>query len=342
MADVFKLLENDSKLPQKYHPHKLLDLKATMNPKPAMTVSKFDMITILGPTASGKTELAVDLAYTIGGEVISADSRQIYRNMNLGTGKDLVEYRVRGLAIPYHLIDIADAGYQYNVFEYQRDFLKVYESLKEKGAFPVLCGGSGMYLEAILKGYRLIQVPVNEERRAELRLLSLDALTQILKGFKSIHNTSDIANTKRAVRAIEIEEYCATHPETDLYFPTINSLIVGIRIDREVRRQRITARLRQRLSEGMIDEVQKLLDSGIQPDDLTYYGLEYKYVTNYLLGQLTYEQLFTDLNTAIHQFAKRQMTWFRKMERDGFKIRWMEGELPTQEKTAKILSWLNE
>jgi len=305
-----------------------------------MTGLKYDMVTILGPTASGKTEVAANLAYLLGGEVISADSRQIYRNMDLGTGKDLEEYRINGTNIPYHLIDIAEAGYQYNVFEYQRDFLKVYQELKIKGIFPVMCGGSGMYLEAILKGYRLIQVPINEKRRAGLQLLPLDSLKKILSGYKSIHNTSDIENSKRAIRAIEIEEFCLAHPETDLSFPKINSLIVGIRIEREVRRRKITARLHQRLTNGMIDEVQKLLDRGIKPDDLTYYGLEYKYITNYLLGHLNYEQLVTDLNIAIHQFAKRQMTWFRKMERDGFKIRWLDGELPTDEKTVKILSWL--
>ena len=305
-----------------------------------MTGLKYDMVTILGPTASGKTEVAANLAYLLGGEVISADSRQIYRNMDLGTGKDLEEYRINGTNIPYHLIDIAEAGYQYNVFEYQRDFLKVYQELKIKGIFPVMCGGSGMYLEAILKGYRLIQVPINEKRRAGLQLLPLDSLKKILSGYKTIHNTSDIENSKRAIRAIEIEEFCLAHPETDLSFPKINSLIVGIRIEREVRRRKITARLHQRLTNGMIDEVQKLLDHGIKPDDLTYYGLEYKYITNYLLGHLNYEQLVTDLNTAIHQFAKRQMTWFRKMERDGFKIRWLDGELPTDEKTVKILSWL--
>ncbi len=305
-----------------------------------MTGLKYDMVTILGPTASGKTEVAANLAYLLGGEVISADSRQIYRNMDLGTGKDLEEYRINGTNIPYHLIDIAEAGYQYNVFEYQRDFLKVYQELKIKGIFPVMCGGSGMYLEAILKGYRLIQVPINEKRRAGLQLLPLDSLKKILSDYKSIHNTSDIENSKRAIRAIEIEEFCLAHPETDLSFPKINSLIVGIRIEREVRRRKITARLHQRLTNGMIDEVQKLLDRGIKPDELTYYGLEYKYITNYLLGHLTYEQLVTDLNTAIHQFAKRQMTWFRKMERDGFKIRWLDGELPTDEKTVKILSWL--
>jgi tRNA dimethylallyltransferase len=306
-----------------------------------MSQSKYDMVTILGPTASGKTEVAVSLAYKLGGEIISADSRQIYREMDLGTGKDLDEYQVNGVSVPYHLIDIAEAGYQYNVFEYQRDFLKVYQAVKEKGSFPVMCGGSGMYLEAILKGYRLIQVPVNEQRRAELLLLSLEALTEILKRYKSINNTSDTENKKRAVRAIEIEEFCLAHPETDLSFPTINSLIVGVKYDRDSRRERITTRLKQRLDVGMVDEVKNLINKGLKPEDLTYYGLEYKYLTLYITGRLTYEEMFTGLNTAIHQFAKRQMTWFRKMERDGFEIKWLDGYMPTDEKTDKIISWLN-
>ena len=306
-----------------------------------MSGAKFDMVTILGPTASGKTEVAVKLALKLCGEVISADSRQIYRNMDLGTGKDLDEYNVNGVDVPYHLIDIAEAGYQYNVFEFQRDFLTVYKAIREKGAFPVMCGGSGMYLEAILKGYRLIQVPVNEGRRDELQLLSLDELTEILKHYKSINNTSDTENKKRAIRAIEIEEFCLAHPETDLSFPPINSLIVGVKFDRDSRRRRITERLKQRLDNGMIDEVKKLIDNGLKPDDLTYYGLEYKYLTLYITGKLTYDEMFSGLNTAIHQFAKRQMTWFRKMERDGFEIKWLDGYLPADEKNDKIISWLN-
>jgi len=306
-----------------------------------MSGAKFDMVTILGPTASGKTEVAVKLALKLGGEVISADSRQIYRNMDLGTGKDIEEYRVNGVDVPYHLIDIAEAGYQYNVFEFQRDFLKAYQAIREKGSFPVMCGGSGMYLEAILKGYRLIQVPVNEGRRAELQLLSLEDLTEILKHYKSINNTSDTENKKRAIRAIEIEEFCLANPETDLSFPNINSLIVGVKYDRDSRRRRITARLKQRLDNGMIEEVKKLIDNGLKPDDLTYYGLEYKYLTLFITGKLTYDEMFEGLNTAIHQFAKRQMTWFRKMERDGFEIKWLDGYMPTDEKTDKIISWLN-
>ena len=307
-----------------------------------MNGSKFDMVTILGPTASGKTEVAVNLAIKLGGEIISADSRQIYRGMDLGTGKDLVEYHINGVDVPYHLIDIAEAGYQYNVFEFQRDFLKVYHAIKEKNSFPVMCGGSGMYLEAILKGYRLIQVPVNEERRAKLQLLSLDELTEILKLYKSINNTSDTENKKRAIRAIEIEEFCSAHPETDLSFPSIKSLIVGVKYDRDSRRRRITARLKQRLDNGMVDEVKKLIDNGLKPEELTYYGLEYKYLTLFITGQLNFDEMFAALNTAIHQFAKRQMTWFRKMERDGFEIKWLDGYMPADEKTDKILSWLNQ
>ncbi|NEW81880.1 MAG: tRNA (adenosine(37)-N6)-dimethylallyltransferase MiaA [Mariniphaga sp.] len=307
-----------------------------------MSGAKFDMVTILGPTASGKTEVAVKLALKLSGEVISADSRQIYRNMDLGTGKDLEEYQVNGVDVPYHLINIAEAGYQYNVFEFQRDFLKAYQAIREKRSFPVMCGGSGMYLEAILKGYRLIQVPVNEERRSELQLLSLEDLTEILKHYKSINNTSDTENKKRAIRAIEIEEFCLAHPETDLSFPIINSLIVGVKYDRDSRRRRITSRLKQRLDNGMIDEVKRLIDNGLKPDDLTYYGLEYKYLTLFITGKLTYDEMFEGLNTAIHQFAKRQMTWFRKMERDGFEIKWLDGYMPTDEKTDKIISWLNQ
>ena len=306
-----------------------------------MTGSQFDMVTILGPTASGKTEVAVNLAHILGGEVISADSRQVYRDMDLGTGKDIDEYRINGVDIPYHLIDIAEPGYQYNVFEFQRDFLRVYRDIKERGKFPVLCGGSGMYLEAILKGYRLIQVPVNEQRRSELQLLSLEELVELLKLYKSINNTSDTENRKRAMRAIEIEEFCKAYPETDLSFPVINSLIVGIKYDRDSRRRRITARLKQRLENGMVEEVEKLLNNGLKPDELVYYGLEYKYLTNYIMDELSFEEMFEGLNVAIHQFAKRQMTWFRKMEREGFNIRWLDGYMPLSEKTEKILSWLN-
>ena len=305
-----------------------------------MTVSKYDMVVVLGPTASGKTDVAANLAYKLGGEIISADSRQVYRNMDLGTGKDLESYRIQGVEVPHHLIDIADAGYQYNVFEYQRDFLKVYDDLKARNVFPIMCGGSGMYLEAVLKGYRMIQVPVDEMRRVELQTLTLNQLTEILKTYKTINNTSDIENKKRAVRAIEIEEYCLIHPEADLSFPTINSLIAGVKYDRDSRRRRITSRLKQRLENGMIEEVEHLLGKGLKPEDLTYYGLEYKYLTLYITGQLSYDEMQNNLNIAIHQFAKRQMTWFRKMEREGFNIHWLDGYMPLDEKIERILSWL--
>ena len=298
------------------------------------------MAVILGPTASGKTEVAVDLAIKTGGEVISADSRQVYRGMDLGTGKDLNEYSIGEKEVPYHLIDIAEAGYQYNVYQYQRDFLKIYGDLKEREVFPVMCGGSGMYLEAVLKGYQLVQVPVNEKRRAELRMLSLEELSELLRSYKKVNNTSDIENKKRALRAIEIEEYRIANPDRNFSFPAINSLIVGISLERETRRVRITARLNQRLENGMVEEVKQLLENGLKPEDLIYYGLEYKYLTLYVTGELNYQEMRDQLNIAIHQFAKRQMTWFRKMEREGFHIHWLDGNLPLEEKTGQIFSML--
>lgn len=298
------------------------------------------MVTILGATASGKTAVATHLAKSLNGEVISADSRQIYRGMDIGTGKDLSDYIIDGELVPYHLIDIADAGYQYNVFEYQRDFLKVFGNMQQHGKFPVLCGGTGLYIEAVLKGYKLIQVPVNENRRQELQAMSLEKLTEILSGYKELHNTSDIENKKRAVRAIEIEEYYQEHPEIDLSFPEINSLIVGVKFDRDSRRRRITQRLKDRMENGMIEEVEKLLASGLSPESLTYYGLEYKFLTQYVTGEISYDEMFRSLNTAIHQFSKRQMTWFRKMEREGFNIRWLDGYTPLPEKIEQITRWL--
>jgi len=298
------------------------------------------MVTILGATASGKTNVAANLAKYLDGEVISADSRQVYRGMSIGTGKDLEDYTVDGVAIPYHLIDIVDAGYEYNVFEYQRDFVTAFINIQSRGKFPVLCGGSGMYIEAVLKGYKLINVPVNEKLRETLRDKSMDELSELLKNYKEIHNTSDIETVKRVIRAIEIEEYYLTHPETDTFYPEINSLIVGIKFDRDSRRRRITQRLKQRLDNGMIDEVKALLDKGITPDALIYYGLEYKYLTQYIIGELSYDQMFTQLETAIHQFSKRQMTWYRHMEKNGFFIRWLDGYMPVEEKVNKIVSWM--
>ena len=246
----------------------------------------FNLISVVGPTASGKTALAVRLAAGLGGEVISADSRQIYRGMDIGTGKDLEEYCWEGHRVPYHLIDIAEAGAKYNVFEYQNDFLKVWEDCRKREVFPVLCGGSGLYVEAVLKGYKLLAVPVNEELRASLEGLTLPELTQRLATYKKLHNTTDVDTVKRAVRAIEIEEYYLTHPYEEKDFPELRSLTVGVDVSREVRRERITARLHARLQQGMVEEVKRLLDSGIKPEDLIYYGLEYKYLTLYLTGEL--------------------------------------------------------
>lgn len=296
----------------------------------------YDLIAILGPTASGKTPFAAALANVLDTEIISADSRQIYRGMDLGTGKDLIDYTVNGKQIPYHLIDIADPGYKYNVFEYQRDFLTAYETIKQKGKLPVLCGGTGLYLESVLKGYKLLPVPENPELRARLADKSLEELTGILQQYKTLHNTTDVDTAKRAIRAIEIEEYYAHTPIDERTFPQLNSLIIGVDIDRELRREKISRRLRQRLDEGMVDEVRRLIEQGIQPDDLIYYGLEYKYLTLYVIGKLTYEEMYQELEIAIHQFAKRQMTWFRGMERRGFTIHWMDAGLPMEEKIAFV------
>lgn len=302
----------------------------------------FNLISVVGPTASGKTALAVRLAAELGGEVISADSRQIYRGMDIGTGKDLGEYSWKGRKVPCHLIDIVEAGAKYNVFEYQNDFLKVWEDCRQRGVFPVLCGGSGLYVEAVLKGYKLLAVPVDEELRASLAGLALPELAQRLAGYKKLHNTTDVDTVKRAIRAIEIEEYYLTHPYEEKDFPELRPLIVGVDVNREVRRERITARLHARLQEGMVEEVKRLLDSGIKPEDLIYYGLEYKYLTLYLTGELGYEEMVEKLNVAIHQFAKRQMTWFRKMERDGFDIHWLDASLDLDEKVAKVKEWMKE
>lgn len=298
---------------------------------------KYDLITILGPTASGKTSLAAVLAARLQTEIISGDSRQIYRRMDLGTGKDLADYTVDDYHVPYHLIDIAEPGYKYNVFEFQRDFLTAYQDMKHRGLLPILCGGTGMYLESVLKGYRLIPVPENPELRARLADKSLDELTALLATYKKLHNSTDVDTVKRAIRAIEIEEYYLTQEVEARTFPEINSLIIGVDIDRELRRKKISLRLKQRLEDGMVDEVRNLINSGIAPDDLIYYGLEYKYLTLYVTGKLTYEEMYSQLEIAIHQFAKRQMTWFRGMERRGFTIHWIDASLPMEEKVGKIM-----
>jgi len=302
-------------------------------------MEQFNLITILGATASGKTGVAARVAHRIDGEIISADSRQVYRGMDISTGKDIADYTVDGKPIPYHLIDIVDAGYEYNVFEYQRDFVTAFTNIQTRHKFPIICGGSGMYIEAVLKGYKLINVPVNEELRNTLAGKSLEELASILKTYKTLHNQSDVDTVKRAIRGIEIEEYYTQHSEIDTHYPEINSLIVGVKYDRESRRRRITERLKTRLKEGMVDEVKRLLDSGIKPESLIYYGLEYKYITQYLIGEMSYEEMFRQLEIAIHQFSKRQMTWFRHMENNGFFIHWLDGYMPTDEKIEKILSW---
>ena len=299
------------------------------------------MITILGPTASGKTPVAARLAVEIDGEVISADSRQVYRRMDIGTGKDLADYVFDDKLIPYHLIDIREPGTKYNLFEYQQDFFDAYQDIRSRGKVPILCGGTGLYIEAVLKGYHLSPVPQNQELRNRLEGKSLAELTQMLTELKqktgsNMHNTTDVDSCQRAIRAIEIETYNIEHPTPRRELPPVDSIIIGIDIDRELRREKITRRLKARLDEGMVDEVKTLLEEGISPEDLIYYGLEYKFVTEYLMGQTSYDEMFTRLEIAIHQFAKRQMTWFRGMERRGFKIHWIDATLPMDEKIEII------
>lgn len=285
-----------------------------------------DFITILGPTASGKTGVAVKLAAEIDAEIISADSRQVYRRMDLGTGKDLEDYCINGKNIPYHLIDITEPGTKYNVYEYQKDFLQAYNDIRSRGKKVIVCGGTGLYLESVLRSYRLSPVPQNPELRENLSGKSLEELTHILSQYKTLHNTTDVDSAQRAIRAIEIAEYYKHTPIDDRPFPTLNSYVIGIDVDRETRRQRISARLKQRLDNGMVDEVKRLLAEGIPADDLIYYGLEYKFLTLYAIGEMSYEEMFRQLEIAIHQFAKRQMTWFRGMERRGIEIHWMKPE----------------
>lgn len=304
-------------------------------------MGKYDLITILGPTASGKTTFAAALAARLDTEIISADSRQIYRSMDIGTGKDLADYSVDGKPIPYHLIDIHEAGYKYNVFQYQHDFYQAYEEIKRKNKLPVLCGGTGMYIEAVLKGFKLLDVPQNPVLRDSLKGKTLKELEGILASYKTLHNKTDVDSAQRTIRAIEIEEFYLTQaPGINEYDP-INSLIIGIDIDRELRRKKISRRLRTRLDEGMVDEVRSILATGIQPEDLIYYGLEYKYLTLYIIGQLSYDDMVAQLEIAIHQFAKRQMTWFRGMERRGCTIHWLDATLPTEEKIKRALELLN-
>ena len=305
-------------------------------------MNRYELITILGPTASGKTVLAAALAAQLHTEIISADSRQIYRGMDIGTGKDLADYIVNGQSIPYHLIDICEPGYKYNVFQYQHDFFRVFRDIESRGKLPILCGGTGMYIEAVLKGYKLLDVPQNPTLRQSLQGKSLAELEQILASYKVLHNKTDVDSAQRAIRAIEIEEYYRTEAPGRNEYEPINSLIIGVDIDRDTRRAKISQWLRARLAEGMVDEVRKLIDQGVKPDDLIYYGLEYKFVTQYVIGQLSYEEMVTQLEIAIHQFAKRQMTWFRGMERRGSTIHWVNAAWETARKIDTILELLTK
>ncbi len=299
------------------------------------------MIVILGPTATGKTKLAAMVAAKIGGEVISADSRQVYRGMDIGTGKDYDDYMVEGINIPYHLIDLADPGEEYNVYRYQEDFLKVYNDIIFRAKVPVLCGGTGMYIDAVLRGYKLVKVPSNKILRDAIKDLSHDDLKKELASYGPLHNVTDTEDRDRTVRAIEIAAYHADHPELEKETPVIRSFIFGIDMPREVVRSYITKRLKERLQHGMIDEVRELINKGISPDKLKFYGLEYRYLTEYILGEINYDDMVQRLNTAIHQFAKRQMTWFRRMERQGVRIHWVDGTMELKQKLQFILKTCN-
>ncbi len=303
-------------------------------------ISHYDLLIITGPTASGKTSLAVAVANEIEGEIISADSRQVYRGMDIGTGKDYEDYFIEGKRVPCHLIDIVDPGYKYNVFEYQSDFVRTYTELMERGVFPVVCGGSGMYTDSIISGYKMVEVPPDSGLRSNLEKKTMEELIGILSTYKNLHNTTDIDTKKRVIRAIEIEHYNQNKDRSVSKFPRIRSLVVGILPDREERRTNISNRLRQRLDEGMLDEVRGLLERGVKSEVLIYYGLEYKFITLYLTGRMSYEKMVTDLEIAIHQFAKRQMTWFRGMEKKGISINWLNGSMPLKEKVKRVMTLL--
>lgn len=305
------------------------------------------MITILGPTASGKTSVAAALALRTGGEIISADSRQVYRRMDIGTGKDLADYTIGDVQIPYHLIDIAEPGTKYNLFQYQQNFHEAYDEIRSRGKLPILCGGTGLYIEAVLGGYSLSPVPQNQALRDSLEGKSLEELTRMLVELKrqngsNMHNRTDVDTAQRAIRAIEIETYNLEHPTPERQMPQVESLIIGINIDRELRREKITRRLKARLDEGMCDEIQGLIDGGINPEDLIYYGLEYKFITEYVIGRISYEEMFRQLEIAIHQFAKRQMTWFRGMERRGFTIHWIDAAQSMEDKLGAIEALMSD
>ncbi len=303
-------------------------------------VTDYDLLALTGPTASGKTLLAAFIASRIGGEVISADSRQVYKKMNIGTGKDYSDYVIDGKHIPYHLVDIVNPGTKYNVFEYQRDFIPVYNDLKARGSFPVVCGGSGLYIDSIITGYRMYEVPPDPILRSALEKKSMTELTAILSTYRKLHNKTDLDSKKRLIRAIEIEHYQSSRTKKASPFPALKVLVTALHFDRETRRRRISERLRLRLAGGMIDEVKKLLTDGVSSETLIYYGLEYKYITLYLMGRLSYEEMTCELETAIHQYSKRQMTWFRGMERKGTVIHWIDGELPLEKKAEQVIGLL--
>lgn len=304
-----------------------------------MEFKKLNLITVLGPTAGGKTGFAAQLAFDLDGEILSADSRQVYRKMDIGTGKDLSEYIIDGKKVPYHLIDIVEPGYEYNVFEFQRDFMNAFKDIRSRNKIALLCGGTGMYIESVLNSYNLIRVPLNQELRLELSEKSMAELEKILFSYKTPHNQTDTESRKRITRAIEIAEYYNNKPELEINSPELNYIIMGLKNDRQTQRRMITERLDYRLKNGMVEEVKSLLDSGVDAEKLIFYGLEYKFLTWYLTGKIDYNTLFEKLNTAIHQFGKRQMTWFRKMERNGFQIHWIDGQASMEEKIerAKVI-----
>lgn len=302
-----------------------------------MKNSLYNLLVIVGPTASGKTSFATHIAKELNGEIISGDSRQVYRRMDIGTGKDYDDYLINGQSIPFHLIDIKEPGYKYNVYEFQNDFFKVFKEIQSRKTTPLLCGGTGLYIEAVLKGYKLIHVPANYQLRELLKEKSLEELETILNQFRKLHNSTDSDTVQRAIRAIEIETYYQTHSEIDVSLPEVKPLIVGIDIEQNSRRERITKRLEQRLQDGMINEVQGLLNEGIPSEDLIYYGLEYKFITQHLIGELSYQEMFDQLNIAIHQFAKRQMTWFRGMERRGVKIHWVKEKTQIEKNVQEVI-----
>ncbi len=299
------------------------------------------LVVITGPTATGKTQVAVRLAALLDGEIISADSRQVYRGMDIGTGKDLQDYVADGRLVPYHLIDIADPGEEYDVYTFQRDFVQAFREITRRGRQAVLCGGTGLYIDAIISGYRLIRVPKDPLLRKELDQMSMQSLTDMLAGMKALHNTTDITDKNRLIRAIEIARYEEEHPDERPALPPMKPVIFAIHFERSELRERITKRLKVRLQDGMVDEVRRLLEGGLEPAQLRFYGLEYRYVTDYVTGRLTHEEMFQKLNIAIHQFAKRQMTWFRRMEKKGHAIHWINGQMPEEKKNQAVLSIIN-